>query len=267
MRKNKYRKYYPLKKKKPLFKNRNFWLVVFILIFSLSLFYFLFLGSFFQLKEIKISGNQSLSPLQLTEFLESKMEKSIGPFLSRSIFLLRVGKIEKEMLEKFPQIFQVKIKRKLPNFLLVNLKERIPVTIFLINEKQFFIDQEGIIFQEVSQPEEKFLTIKTSHFTLQPKLGEKVLPKETISSILKIESRLKELFDISLTEIFLTEEGRINLKTSEGFEIYFNLKEDLEWQLTKLQVFLEKELLPENRKNLEYIDLRFGNLVPYKYRD
>jgi len=34
-----------------------------------------------------------------------------------------------------------------------------------------------------------------------------------------------------------------------------------------LRAVLEEEILPEKRKNLEYIELRFGNLAPYKYKE
>jgi len=30
---------------------------------------------------------------------------------------------------------------------------------------------------------------------------------------------------------------------------------------------LEEKIPPESRKDLEYIELRFGNLAPFKYKD
>ena len=46
-----------------------------------------------------------------------------------------------------------------------------------------------------------------------------------------------------------------------------NPQERVEWQLTKLEVNLKEEIPPESRKNLEYIELRFGNFAPYKYKE
>ena len=59
-------------------------------------------------------------------------------------------------------------------------------------------------------------------------------------------------------------EKRLNTKTSEGWEIYFNLKGDLNWQITELGLVSEKQIPLEDRGELEYIDLRFSR-VYYKY--
>jgi len=73
--------------------------------------------------------------------------------------------------------------------------------------------------------------------------------------------------NLKILEVSIISEERLNAKTSEGWEIYFNLEGDINWQLTKLGAVLEKEIPPEKRENLEYIDLRFGNFAPFKYRD
>ena len=54
--------------------------------------------------------------------------------------------------------------------------------------------------------------------------------------------------------------------TTEDWEVYFNLQKDIEWQLTKLRAVLEEKIPPEKRKDLEYIELRFGNFAPFKYK-
>ncbi len=111
------------------------------------------------------------------------------------------------------------------------------------------------------------IKIKKSAGDKELKLGDRVLEKELLSSILEIESKLKNNLKIIPEEALVVSEERINLKTSEGWEIYLNPKGDIEWQLTKLRVDLEEEIPQERRKDLEYIELRFGNFAPYKYKD
>jgi len=65
----------------------------------------------------------------------------------------------------------------------------------------------------------------------------------------------------------MVSQDRINVQTEQGWKIYFNPQEDISWQITKLSSVLEKEIPPEDRENLEYIELRFGNLAPFKYKD
>lgn len=52
-------------------------------------------------------------------------------------------------------------------------------------------------------------------------------------------------------------EEKIDVRTAEGWAIYFNLKENLNWQITKLAAVLEKRIPQGKRENLKYIDLRF----------
>ena len=58
----------------------------------------------------------------------------------------------------------------------------------------------------------------------------------------------------------LVSNSRFNAKTQEGWEIYFNPKENLDWQLTELALVLKQKIPPDERKNLEYIDLRFNKV-------
>jgi len=55
----------------------------------------------------------------------------------------------------------------------------------------------------------------------------------------------------------------LDAETTEGWTVRFNLKGDLDWQVTELRLALEKQISPEKRKSLEYIDLRFSR-VYYK---
>jgi len=88
-------------------------------------------------------------------------------------------------------------------------------------------------------------------------LGERIAEKEIISQIIDLESKLKEDLKIPLKELTIVSEERLNAKTLEGWEIYFNLKGDLNWQILKLKAVLENRIPPEKRGNVIYIDLRF----------
>jgi len=52
----------------------------------------------------------------------------------------------------------------------------------------------------------------------------------------------------------------LDVKTSEGWEIYFNLKKDINWQLTELDFLLKERIPPDKKGNVEYIDLRFERI-------
>ncbi len=84
-----------------------------------------------------------------------------------------------------------------------------------------------------------------------------------MSQILKIKNVLEKEMGINTEKFTLKNPERLNVKTTEGWEIYFDLSGDIDLALTKLHLLLEKEISPEARKDLQYIDLRFTK-VYYK---
>jgi len=271
----KYRKPYRIKKKKSIFRNRFFWLGILILIVFIGLFYFLVFSSFFQIKEIKISGNsafaealadrQKISVENIQEVIEKEIEQRVLFLPTKSIFLADFPKIKAKISETFPQIAQINFKREFPDTLTVTIEERKPTAVFNQEDLYFFLDKEGIIFENTLAGGQ-LIKIKKAVKDKELKLGDRVLEKELISAILEIESKLENDLKITIEEVLVVSDERINIKTSEGWEIYLNPKGDIEWQLTKLRVDLEEEIPQERRKDLEYIELRFGNFAPYKYR-
>jgi cell division septal protein FtsQ len=253
MKAYRYRKPHRFKKKKPIFRNRFFWLGILILILIISFSYFLFFSETFWVKEIIITGENGVSKKEIITFIPKK-----------NIFLTDLGKIKEDILNNFPQIAEVEIKRGFPDTLNILVVERLGLAVWCQVDKCFLLDNEGIIF-ETALPETDLIKIideQNKVFTL----GERVIEKEDLSKILDIETKLKSELRIPIKEFIITEE-KLTVKTAENWEIYLNLKSDIEWQMTKLEVVLEEKIPPEKRENLEYIELRFGNLAPYKYKD
>jgi len=272
----KYRKPYRIKKKKPIFRSRFFWLGILILLIFGGIFYLICFSSPFQIKEIKISGNsafakasadkQKVSTENLEDVIEEQIEKRILFFASRSIFLADFPKIKAKISETFPQIAQINLKREFPDTLTAKVEERKPVAVFNQEDLYFFLDKEGVIFEDASV-ETPLVKIQKATQDEELKLGNRVLERELLLSILDTESKLENDFKIPVEEVLVVSDERIDMKTSEGWEIYLNPKGDTDWQLTKLSEVLEKEIPPEKKRNLEHIELRFGNFAPYKYKD
>lgn len=267
-----YRRSYRVKKKKSILKNKFFWIGIFILITIIGFFYFFFLSDFFQIKEIIINNNgEKVSAEDIQPTIEKEIKEKILFFETKSIFSVNLNKIKNTILNEFPQIAELEIKRKFPQTLILSVKERKRVGIFceknLIEEKIncFFLDKEGVIFEEFSG-ENQMLRIQKEKPTENLKLGQKIIENEIIDAILKTENYLKEDLKIPLESVIIVSQERINLKTSEGWEIYINPQNDLTWQLTKLKAVLKEEISEEKRKNLEYIELRFKDRVFPKFK-
>lgn len=234
-----YRKPYRVKRKRSILRSRFFGLIVLFLAVIVGISYFLFFSGIFQIGKIIITGEKKVSK----EAIESLVHR-------QNIFLIDTPKIKKDILDNFPQIAEVEINRSFPDSLNILVAERLAIAVWCEGERCFLVDSEGVNFEE-SPVEISLLKITGA---------KELLNKEKISQILEIKDKLKNSLGITTTQAFIATEERLNVKTSEGWEIYFNLKGDLNWQITELGLVLEKQIFPPKRKNLEYIDLRFSRV-------
>ncbi len=268
------RKHYRIKRKKSFLQNRFFWTLLFGLLIGSSFLYFFFLSSVFQIKKIEISGNEKVPLNDIRELIEKEITTNLLFKNVRNIFLADLGKTNKILTNHFIFIANVDSLKEIPDKIIFKIEERQAVLLFLCNEKYFLLDKEGIVFEKVNncsesninerrveqdqqcyQLEEAFQFEKLD-VSDEPLLGQNVITKETLADILKIKSKLESL-NIKVLKGILKNERRLDIVTGEGWDIYFNLKEDLDWQLTKIALMLEKEISPEKRGELQYIDLRF----------
>lgn len=243
------------KRKKSILKNRFFWLSFFILILVFGLSYLFIFSQVFRIEEIKI--------LNADDSLRVKVEEVIKSKIGKNIFLVNLNKISEEILGQFPEIAQLDLKRKFPRIINIQIETRESVGIWCYQsyDKCFFINKEGIIFKEIGEEpiEGKIIILSLKEGEIFTP-GEEILVPQILELILEIEKELEENLKIEIEDFTIVSEKRLNIKTKESWEIYFNLEKDIELELTKLKVLLEKEIPPEERRNLEYIDLRFEKI-------
>lgn len=256
MRKRKLR----VKKRKPFFKKKSFWISILIIVFLSLLFYLIIFSSFFQIKEITILGNQKVNSQLIKNFLESKLEKKVFLWKTKSIFLIDRADFEKEIEKNNPQIESIHIEKKFPHSLIVEIKERKPVAVFCQKENCFFLDKNGVIFKKTSDKGD-LLLIEDNNNESNLNLGKEIIPPETVLKILKIKNGTK---DIKLSSLLMKEPHKFIFKTKEGPEIYFDFQGDLNQQIFNLEIFLREKIKPEDLKIIDYIDVRFGNRVFWK---
>ena len=295
--KKRFRKPYRIKKKKSIFRNRFFWLTILVSVLAGGIIYFIFFSNFFQIKEINIIGTKKLSADSVRSLTEENIKRKFLFFDTKSILLVKEEEVISKLSKYFPQIDEIDLKNKYPDILILEIKERESIGCFCQDSRCFLIDRKGIIFEEADDTcsldlviaggtpdissiplviaggtpdiSSILLVIRDFGSNAPMNLGEKALEEPLVSSINKIRNIIKESLQININEFNITEvqNRKLAAKTVTGWDIYFNPMGDIDWQLTKLAQVLEKEIPPETRGSLEYIDLRFGNFAPYKYRD
>ncbi len=233
-------------------KRRWFWNIVLGVLLVSSLVYLMFFTVVFKVNKVEIV---------ISDIYSAEIYNIVSESLGKPIFLVDKSGIEKKVLENFPEIKVFHLKRKLPNAIFLEIRKREPVGIFCsLNSTSTFladvnrlshidcpvVDKTGRVFYEAVG---EGLTAIWSR-------SESINPKD-INKILEIKNDLVNNLKLEIDKFILLDEDRLNVKTKDSWEIYFDLESDIGLALTKLKLLLEKGISEEQQKNLQYIDLRF----------
>jgi len=258
--------------KKSIFKKPIFWIFLLVLIIFFTALYFFLFFSGFQVQNIIISGNETIQSKDIENLVSNNVNKKIitignWSITSESIFLTNPPELQKIILNSFPIIETATIKRRLPQSVSLKIEERKPFAIFCQpdqNGKCFFIDKNGVIFEPLQNLPQDMPVLEQSIDSKEAFVGESVIGKDIMNVILKIEKNLKDNFQINVKGAFLSNPLRLDVKTNENWQIYFDLNSDTDLQIIKLNSLLKDEISKTSRAKLQYIDLRFKDRAYYK---
>lgn len=256
--------------KTPFFKKPIFWIVFLITVFCYVFIYVFIISDILQIKNINISGNEKINSQELGAFAEKNINKKIPIFLgwsisSKSIFLANTENIKNEIIKNFPQIEIVSVEKKFLQTINIKIKERKPIAIFCQIEKNcLLIDLNGVIFEKPIDFLENMTVVKQQSIARYFLTGEQAVEKNTMFVIYKTIEILKNNYKINIKNALITNPLRLNLTTNEGWNIYFDLGSDTNFQINKLDLLLKNEISEQVRKSLQYIDLRFKDRAYYR---
>jgi len=257
--------------KKSIFKMAIFWWSLLVLIvIAVGIYFFLFFPNF-QIQNISINGVETINSQDIQNIISNNVNKKLlelgnWNLPSKSIFLTNTQDIQNKIASLYPNIKTITVTKKFPQDLDVSIQERQLFATFSQNNKYFYIDDSGIIFEEIPNVAENTFIVRQSLNTNDIWLGESVVQENVMKTISEIAKNLKDNFQINLTEALISTPIRLDVKTGENWQIYFDITEnsDISLQLTKLNLLLKDEITPEARQKLEYIDLRFKDRAYYK---
>lgn len=235
-------------------KSRFLWLGIFAVFFGAFFVYGFFFSGVFDIKHIEITGNRKIETEKILQVVQSNAHHFV---------LLNINKLGEVLLNEFPEIGQVTIKKKPLDSLKIIVTERRGVAIWCKEEQCFALDSQGIIFEKRNPGE--FLPLIRFLRRIEVDLGDKIIVEESLAKLLLFHENIKRFLNV--LQYTIISEERINVEISEGWDVYIAPKGNIEWQVDKLKVVIEKNIPEERRANLEYIDLRFGDQAFIKYRE
>ncbi|HUU50168.1 MAG TPA: FtsQ-type POTRA domain-containing protein [Nitrospinota bacterium] len=243
-----------LKIKKIYYRLRIFCIPILIAFFVFQLITYIKQSYFFNVKEINILGTNFLSEKYIAELI------SVEPGMN--IFKIDIEKISK-VLGKEPWIKKVKIERKLPKTININIQERKPYAVLLSTEK-YLLDDAGFIIKKLDFKEEteRYPLIKGVK-KINYNIGNRVSLERPLRGLAILKnlsnSGLYNLRDIFIVD--MSDMRRVSIKMTNGTRL--NLDEsNIEKEVSRLKTI--SKLLKKDKRRIEYVDLCFRKKVVVK---
>ena len=239
--------------KKPFYKKQNFWFLIFLISFLSFLVWFLFFSQFFLL------GSLISSEKEIENFLKEKAKENFAKKELNFLFLLNWEKIKKEILEKFPEIKEAKLKILDFKKFEIDVEKRKEFLNFCNSQKCFVLDEKGIAFRE--EKNESLLQIESEK---EVSLKNEVFPEKLIQGIFQIKNNFEKM-GIKIEKVKILED-RLEILVDKGYLVIFDPDKDIFFQLKKFEIGI-KNIPQEKIEKLEYIDLRFSNYAIPKLKN
>jgi len=236
------------KKKVCLFKKKIFLFSLLGVLVLVSLFYLLFPSPFFKVERIGLIAETEVNIKEIHSILDQRLENT----LFSNYFLFNTRKAKRDILSSFLRVQEIEVTRVFPSQITFELKKRIPI-VLLCQEKCFLMSEDRIVFQE----KDKEMDLPIIEIEQDIKVGDAMLLEKETQRILEAYSFLD---NIGVAKAVKNNNDLV-IEMEEGWQVHFNLEDDIVLSLTKLKLLLEKEI--SETKDLEYIDLRYKK-VYYK---
>jgi len=177
-------------------------------------------------------------------------------------FYIDTTSVRNYVLAQFPDLLSVDVQKNIHR-LEVTVTERQPTYRFIIGDKSYLLDQQGIGLR-IAAPGEGDALIAIADSSVQFVAGRAMVAPKWLNTISDLHKYFAthvgirdQLFKIN------TADADIALVTVEGWYAIFDPDSDIQPQLQTLSSALGGKFTPQSRKNLSYIDARFGDKIFY----
>lgn len=258
-----------LRKKKQRKKQILIWSFVFLFILLLVGIVYLLNLPKFQINQIEIQGTHLVEQEQIEQKVNTQLsQKILGIIPNSNVFIFSKTHLYNELIQN-QAIREVDVYKKLFNTLYVVIEEHQKKTLYCENntyQKCFFVNEEGLLYATVDTfiiPEQEII-IFIENKTKQ--IGDYISEQHVFKNLMQFIKSIDQV-ELRIKSIVLLEDGVIELITREDSKIIMSVFDDFEKNFINLIALFEQEIFSKEKvREIEYIDIRFGNKLFYKNR-
>lgn len=217
-----------------------------------------------RVREIAVSGAEVLESGEVADIVRGLLARRVAYILpGDNIVLLDAGNLTEELRRRLSRIKDVTVRRESFDKLSVNITERKTWGIYCREENCFLLDVDGFVFAP-SPAFEGNLIVKVIDRRERDtvSLGETVFTGKF--SLSELKSVLEDATNKRVLEITIDSANEWSVTTSAGWRILLDERIDLESAIQNLRAALGE--IGEASARLDYIDLRYGRKIFYKFK-
>ncbi|MGO1819630.1 MAG: cell division protein FtsQ/DivIB [Senegalia sp. (in: firmicutes)] len=222
-------------------KKKRIVVMIMLSIFFIALLFMILLTqtTLFTIKNINIENNNVIE--------KEKIILASGITRGENIFKINKKTIEKNLLNH-PYIKTATIKTKFPDSINIDITERKETLVYDNNGNYIYIDNEGVILNNLSTKKDKNIPLLESDDKLDPK------EDEYISNILKLlNEHNKNKYEFNIEKI-IKQNKHTTLVLSSGIKVALEGVNDIEYKLG----FIEKIVNDLEEKNIRAKEIQFN---------
>lgn len=211
---------------------------------------------FFRVNEITVSGQQ--------RYTAEEIQAASGVELGDNLYLLNKYDIVQNILKELPYIETIRVNRKLPSTLLIDIQESGRPLAVVQDGIAWLVSAGGKIVDQVSESAAGDYGRISGCELLAPSVGTSIaLATEYVSQQTSLVALLTALEDAGVTDLVdsirLDDLAYINMDYDGRFTVRMEYNADYDWELEKLTRTLAREEIQSNMTGT--IDLTLGDEV------
>lgn len=267
------------KSQQKYFSWKRFMFGMLCILFLIIIIYTLFFSKLATIKEINVYNNQIIDSGSIVQKAESQMSaKNFLQVARNNFFLVSESYLQQIILENFPKIKSVEVKRVFPNQINISIVEHSLIPVVCIESREgecFILEDDGRIvekadFNSAKLKENEIVVIIDKNKNDIVEFGKEFILEKKLNNIIFLGEELTYALNTKIQQPYIIPArgaDEVKFNTSEGWYLQVDTADNPKVTLKVLDLFFKKGLKDDIRRyDLEYVDTRTNEKIFYKYK-
>ncbi len=222
-----------------------------------------------QIKDVAVSGAQTLSSGTVETFVRDRLAGEYWYVFSKSnIFLYPKQQITADLMSSYPVLASADVHANDFQSIAVNVVEREPRALWCTqDEKCLFMDENGVVYGEAPTFSEPVYLSYYGSTTGSALPKQFLIPEQFQSLSALVDALAQKISESAVASVEVDENKDVRVRFANSFTLRFALSDAGGDIFERFSLALTSEPMTAHKlSDFEYLDLRFGDKLYYKLK-